>query len=124
MKKFLTWLSLAVLLIAGVYASVTLAAMPRSYDGRQMESSAYELLQEAQKGESRPGEDAPKADGAAAAIVQENLKSARALNDVSAVVFDFRGYDTMGEAFILVTSVAGILVILFNKKEKKEDEQA
>ena len=29
----------------------------------------------------------------------------------------------MGEAFILITAVAGTMVILFNKKEKKEDEQ-
>ena len=124
MKKFLTWVSLAVFLVAGVYASVTLAAMPRSYDGRQMESSVYELLHEADKGESGAfAQETPKADGAAAAIVQENLKSARALNDVASVVYDFRGYDTMGEAFILVTSVAGILVILFNKKEEKEDVQ-
>ena len=45
---------------------------------------------------------------------------------MTSIVFDFRGYDTMGEAFILITAVAGTMVILFNKKEdkKKEDEQA
>ena len=42
---------------------------------------------------------------------------------MTSIVFDFRGYDTMGEAFILITAVAGTMVILFNKKEKKEDEQ-
>ena len=63
------------------------------------------------------------ADGAAAVIVQENLARTRAVNDVTSIVFDFRGYDTMGEAFILITAVAGTMVILFTKKEKKEDEQ-
>jgi multisubunit Na+/H+ antiporter MnhB subunit len=38
-------------------------------------------------------------------------------------VFDFRGYDTMGEAFILITAVAGTIVILYTKKEKKEVTQ-
>ena len=45
------------------------------------------------------------------------------MNDVTSIVFDFRGYDTMGEAFILITAVAGAVVILYNKKkEGKSDE--
>ena len=43
--------------------------------------------------------DDSTADGAAAAIVQQNLAKTHAVNDVTSVVFDFRGYDTMGEAF-------------------------
>ena len=117
MKKFLTWLSLAVFLIAGVYASVTLAAMPRTYDGQNATVPVYELQQ------NPSAYDDSTADGAAAAIVQENLDKAHAVNDVTSVVFDFRGYDTMGEAFILITAVAGSMVILFNKKEEKEDEK-
>ena len=54
--------------------------------------------------------------------MQENLAEAHAVNDVTSVVFDFRGYDTMGEAFILITAVAGSAVILFTKKDSgKED---
>ena len=30
MKKFLTWVSLAVIFVAGIYACVTMAAMPRT----------------------------------------------------------------------------------------------
>jgi multicomponent Na+:H+ antiporter subunit B len=33
-------------------------------------------------------------------------------NLVTGVVFDFRGYDTMGEAVVLVTAVLGVLTIL------------
>ena len=61
------------------------------------------------------------ADGAAAVIVQQNLAKSHAVNDVTSIVFDFRGYDTMGEAFILITAVAGSAVILFTKKAGKEE---
>ena len=117
MKKFLTWVCLAVILVAGVYASITMAAMPRTYEGQNAAVSVYDLQQ------NPSSFDDSKADGAAAAIVQENLDKAHAVNDVTSIVFDFRGYDTMGEAFILITAVAGSMVILFNKKDKKEDEK-
>ena len=114
MKKFLTWVCLAVILFAGVYASVTMAAMPRTYEGQNAAVSVYELQQ------NPSAYDDSKADGAAAAIVQENLDKAHAVNDVTSIVFDFRGYDTMGEAFILITAVAGSVVILYTKKKKEE----
>jgi multisubunit Na+/H+ antiporter MnhB subunit len=41
---------------------------------------------------------------------------------VTSIVFDFRGYDTMREAFILVTAMTGCAVILFKKKAGKEEE--
>ena len=120
MKKFLTWVCLGLILFAGLFASVNLNDMSRTYDGRRAPKPVYELWQDPESAD----EQAP-VDGAAAAIVNQNLKNARAVNDVTAIVFDFRGYDTMGEAFILITAVAGTMVILFNKKEdKKEDEQA
>ena len=120
MKKFLTWVCLGLILFAGVFASINLRDMPRTYSGQYAPKSVYELWQDPESAD----EDAP-VDGAAAAIVNQNLKNARAVNDVTSIVFDFRGYDTMGEAFILITAVAGTMVILFNKKEdKKEDEQA
>jgi multisubunit Na+/H+ antiporter MnhB subunit len=39
-------------------------------------------------------------------------------NLVTGVVFDFRGYDTMGEAIVLVTAVLGVLTILRLKGKK------
>ena len=117
MKKFLTWVCLGIFLVAGVYACVTLSGMPRTYEGQNAAVSVYELQQ------NPASYNDSTADGAAAGIVQENLEKAHAVNDVTSIVFDFRGYDTMGEAFILITAVAGSMVILFTKKEKKEDEQ-
>jgi multisubunit Na+/H+ antiporter MnhB subunit len=34
------------------------------------------------------------------------------VNLVTGVIFDFRGYDTLGEATVLVTAVLGVLTIL------------
>ena len=56
-------------------------------------------------------------------IVQQNLAKTHAVNDVTSIVFDFRGYDTMGEAFILITAVAGSSVILFTRKSGKEEKK-
>ena len=119
MKKFLTYLCLAVFLFAGIYACTDMAAMSRTYEGQNAAVSVYELQQDP------ASYDDSRADGAAAAIVQQNLEKAHAVNDVTSIVFDFRGYDTMGEAFILITAVAGSVVILYTKKKKEEkhDEQ-
>lgn len=117
MKKFLTWVCLAVFLLVGVYAAVTMASLPRTYDGSQANVPVYELRRDP------ASYDDSTADGAAAAIVQQNLDKTHAVNDVTSVVFDFRGYDTMGEAFILMTAVAGTTVILFTKKIAKKEEK-
>ena len=57
-------------------------------------------------------------------VVKENLEKTMAANNVAAVVFDFRGYDTLGESFILLTAIAGSFVILSrgHKKEEKGGE--
>ena len=115
MKSRITIFSLAVILVMGIFASITMARMSRTYEGQNAAVSVYELQQDPDS------YDDSKADGAAAAIVQQNLAKSHAVNDVTSIVFDFRGYDTMGEAFILITAVAGSAVILFTKKEKKED---
>lgn len=118
MKKFFTWVSLGIFLFAGVYASVTMSDMPRTYDGRAASPSVYELQQ------NPSAYDDTNVDGAAGAIVQQNLDRTHAVNDVTSIVFDFRGYDTMGEAFILITAVAGTSVIIYGstKETKKEED--
>lgn len=53
--------------------------------------------------------------------MKNNLDKTVSHNVVASIVFNFRGYDTMGESFILVTAVTGSLVILRKvKKDKKE----
>ena len=115
MKKFLTFVSLAVILFAGITAAFQMAAMPRTYEGQNATVPVAVLQQNPE------AYDDSTADGAASAIVQQNLAKTHAVNDVTSVVFDFRGYDTMGEAFILITAVAGSAVILFTKKTGKEE---
>lgn len=118
MKKLLTYFSLVVFLAVGIYASVAMAGMPRTYEGEGVAVPVQELL------ENPAAYDDSSADGVAAAIVQQNLEKTHAINDVTSIVFDFRGYDTMGEAFILMTAVTGAAVILFTKKNgKKEGEK-
>ena len=117
MKKFLTYISLAVILFAGITAAIRMAQMPRTYEGQNATVPVVVLQQ------SPDSYDDSTADGAAAAIVPQNLAKTHAVNDVTAVVFDFRGYDPMGEAFILITAVAGSAVILFTKKAGKEDKK-
>lgn len=114
MKKFLTFVCLGVLLVAMLAGALGMAKMPRTYSGQDAAVSVYDLQQNPENYNDKV------ADGAAAAIVQQNLSETHSVNDVTSIVFDFRGYDTMGEAFILITAVAGSAVILFTKKAKEE----
>ena len=117
MKKFLTYVCLGVLLVAMLAGALGMAKMPRTYAGQNASVSVYDLQQNPESYNDSV------ADGAAAAIVQQNLSETHSVNDVTSIVFDFRGYDTMGEAFILITAVAGAVVILYTKKkEGKRDE--
>jgi len=51
------------------------------------------------------------------AIITGAQEETGANNAVTSVVFDFRGFDTLGEATILFTAVAGVLV-LFRRLKK------
>jgi multicomponent Na+:H+ antiporter subunit B len=43
-------------------------------------------------------------------------------NVVTSVVFDYRGFDTMGEEFILFTAVVGVVLLLRSAGREEEDE--
>ena len=117
MKKTLTLVSLIIILVCGI-AGVRNAYYNDSvtYDGSK--TDVVELYNNPQN------YDNSNADGVAAIIVNENLEKTMAANNVAAVVFDFRGYDTLGESFILLTAIAGAFVIVSkgHKKAKKEEE--
>ena len=117
MKKWLTYVSLGVILFSCVFAAVTMSGMERTYESSHAAVPVYELQQDPDS------YDDSFASGAADAIVQQNLAKSHAVNDVTSIVFDFRGYDTMGEAFILITAVVGSAVILFTKKSGKEEDK-
>jgi multisubunit Na+/H+ antiporter MnhB subunit len=50
--------------------------------------------------------------------IQGATQKTGSANLVTGVIFDFRGYDTMGEAVVLVTAVLGVLTILRIKGKK------
>ncbi len=117
MKRTLTVMSLLVILVCGIFAGrYAYDNIPVTYDGREV--SVVDLYNNPTVyDESNP-------DGVADVIVKENLEKTMAANNVAAVVFDFRGYDTLGESFILLTAIAGSFVILSrgHKKEEKGGE--
>ncbi|MFO7792033.1 MAG: hydrogen gas-evolving membrane-bound hydrogenase subunit E [Candidatus Saliniplasma sp.] len=43
-------------------------------------------------------------------------------NVVTAVLFDYRGLDTLGEATVLFSAVSGVLTVLRKYKSSKEEE--
>jgi multicomponent Na+:H+ antiporter subunit B len=54
----------------------------------------------------------------ARAYIEGAAEKTGSANLVTGVVFDFRGYDTLGEATVLVTAVLGVLTILRIKGKK------
>jgi len=66
--------------------------------------------------------DTSDPDGVADIIVKTGLDQTRAVNNVAAIVFDYRGFDTIGESFILLASISGCYVILRSNKKRKEEQ--
>ena len=115
-KKIILALSLAVVLACGIWAAVLMAGSEPTYDGSHLDLiHLYE----------NPSDyDNSTADGAASIIVNENLEKTAADNVVFSVVFNFRGYDTLGESFILIAAIAGCLVILRKASKKDHGKEA
>jgi len=55
--------------------------------------------------------------------IEQGTTETGAVNLVSAVILDFRAYDTLGEATVLFASVIGIMAILRRKGRKKIEEK-
>lgn len=107
--KVVMYLSLAAILLCGI------AAMRYAvYQGP--ESFADEDVDVVELYEDPDDYDTSDDPDASTVIIEENLEKTRAANNVAAVVFDFRGFDTLGESFILLTAIAGSYVILSRKK--------
>jgi len=111
-KRAAGLVALVVILVIGLYtASYTYANVPLTYDGSDVDvTRLYE----------EPGSyDVSDPDGIADIIVKTDLEKTMSVNDVASIVFDYRGYDTLGESFILLTAIAGSFVILSKSAEKK-----
>jgi multisubunit Na+/H+ antiporter MnhB subunit len=85
MKKFFTYFSLSVIAVIGIYVMMEMARLSGL---------------------------TPTYDGIAKLIVGETIEKTKALNSVTAVVFDFRGYDTLGETFVLFTAISCSAAVL------------
>jgi len=51
-------------------------------------------------------------------IIDNTQAETGANNGVTSVVFDYRGFDTLGEATVLFTAVAGVILILRRLKDE------
>ncbi len=51
-------------------------------------------------------------------IIQNAQEQSGTNNTVAAVVFDYRGYDTLGEATILFTAVTAVVMLLRRRKDE------
>jgi multicomponent Na+:H+ antiporter subunit B len=54
---------------------------------------------------------------------EQGLKRTGAANIVAAIILDFRGYDTLGEATVLFTAVMGVLAVVRRIGRKAIDKQ-
>lgn len=114
LKKAIGAISMVAILVCGIYAAGAMYDSGNTYDGSKTDVvTLYENPQEY---------DVSDPDGVADAIVKTNLDKTVSHNVVASIVFNYRGYDTMGESFILVAAVTGTLVIL--RKVKKGEKEA
>lgn len=114
MKKFLTYFSLTVFLIIGCYVAKDMSKLPSTFDGTKV--NVVELYNNPSQYETND------ADGVANIMVKETIEKTHAINAVTAIVFDFRGYDTLGESFVLFTAISGTVVILRNALKGRADK--
>ncbi|MCR5302995.1 MAG: hypothetical protein K6E33_00415 [Lachnospiraceae bacterium] len=120
MKRFLAYISLGLILACGIYAVVFhYVEGTVTYDGSY--TNVMDLYSDPEN------VDMSHVNGVADVIVQENLSKTEAANNVAAVVYDFRGFDTLGESFILLTAIAGSYIVLKSvadgEKETEEDKK-
>lgn len=114
-KKFVGMIALAIVLLFGLYGvSYMYNNIPITYDGSDTDVTAlYENPQDY---------DTSDPDGVADLIVKTGLDRTMAVNNVAAVVFDYRGFDTIGESFILLAAISGSFIILRVNPDKKEED--
>lgn len=59
----------------------------------------------------------------ASSYIKNGLAQTGATNIVSAVILDYRAYDTLGEATVLFTAVIGVLAVVRTVGRKKEGQK-
>lgn len=126
-KRIVAIVSLLVILAAGLAAVLHANTLTKTYEGNVDVDNLYIEATDSVDGSVTADDALINAEATidiADDIVARNLDETMAANNVAAIVFDFRGFDTLGESFILLTSIAGAFVILAKShKKKKEDEE-
>lgn len=114
-RNVIAGFSLIIILVFGLTAVYyAFSHQMKTYDGS--DTNVLELY------ENPEDYDVSDAEGIAEIIVEEDLSKTEAVNNVAAVVFDYRGFDTMGESFILLTAIAGAYAIMRKHYDKKKEE--
>lgn len=93
MKKHIAIITFIIITIAFIFVAFDMSKLPSSYNG------------------------------VAKVIVDETISKTRAINSVTAIVFDFRGYDTLGESIVLLTAVCGTTAVLRRNKGGMKNEK-
>ena len=112
-----TRLAVAALLVILIIGAVCAAGLDKLAPTFAVDVVVYALQ------ENPEAYDLTGADGAAHVIVSKNLAETDAKNVCFSVVFNFRGYDTMGESFILIAALSGSLCILRTPKKLKKNSK-
>ena len=116
-KKIIAIVACLVVLAAGCFTMCwTFFNVPITYDGSDVDVT--ELYADP------TNYDVTNPDGVADIIVKTDLEQTKAANVVAAIVFDYRGFDTIGESFILLAAISGAHVILHSEKKKKKEDNA
>ena len=115
-KRYLSIFACLLILAFGSWAMCyAFFNVPKTYDGS--DTDVTKLYNDP------TGYDLSNPDGVADIIVKTDLEQTRAQNVVAAVVFDYRGFDTIGESFILLAAIAGAFVILHGAVTKGKEAE-
>ncbi|MBP3655584.1 MAG: hypothetical protein J6K32_02695 [Clostridia bacterium] len=109
-RSLVAFVALIIVMIIGATCAAELSKLPPTFAGN---------VDVAALNENPEAYDLTDADGSAHVIVSKNLAETDAKNVCFSVVFNFRGYDTMGESFILIAALSGSLCILRTPKKLK-----
>jgi len=113
-RRLIAFVSALIILSVGISAMVYAYGLGPTYDGSSDDMYAL-YLDPTEYDNSNP-------EGIDSIIVNTNLEQTKAANVVAAVVFDYRGFDTIGESFILLCAISAAHIILHKKEDKKESE--
>lgn len=115
-RNWIGLIALAIILAFGIYTmAYSFQNGSLTYDGTDTDVTALYADPSAY--------DISDPEGVSDIIVKTNLEKTMAVNNVAAVVFDYRGFDTIGESFILLTAIAGSFVILSKTRKKGGQKQ-